>query len=51
MIKKTYNKIVALISGMTDKAVHELLQNMQKSLDYCMEENRVLKEELHEKYE
>ena len=23
---------------------------MQKSLDYCMEENRVLKEELHEKY-
>jgi len=47
VIRKTYNKILALITGMTGKAVQETLLNMQKSLDYCMEENRVMREELY----
>jgi putative transposase len=50
MLQETYIKILGLISGLTDKAAQEALLNMQKSLDYCVEENRVFREELREKY-
>ena len=50
MVKKTYARILGPISGMTEKAVQDALLNMQKSLDYCMEENRILREELREKH-
>ena len=50
MVRKTLTKFMAFISGLTDKAAQEALLNMQKSLDYCMEENRVLREELREKH-
>ena len=50
MIQKTLHLFTALMAGMTDKAAQATLLNMQKSLDYCMEENRVLREQLKDKY-
>jgi hypothetical protein len=42
MIRKTLNLFATLMTGMTDKEAQAALLNMQKSIDYCMEENRVL---------
>ena len=50
MIRKTLNLFTALMAGLTDKAAQAALLNMQKSIDYCMEENRVLWEQLKDKY-
>jgi len=50
MIRKTLNLFTALMAGMTDKVAQAALLNMQKSIDYCMEENRVLREQLKDKY-
>ncbi len=50
MIKETYDKFTALINGVNDEATKDLLLNMQKSLDYCAEENKVLREVLQERY-
>ena len=50
MIRKTLHVFTAFMVGMTDKSAQAALLNMQKSLDYCMEENRVLREQLKERY-
>lgn len=50
MIRKTLHMFTAFMVGMTDKSAQAALLNMQKSLDYCMEENRVLREQLKERY-
>jgi len=50
MIRKTLHLFTALMAGMTDKAAQAALLNMQKSLDYCMEENRVLREQIKDNY-
>ncbi len=46
MIRLTYNLINALIAGLSDKNIQTALLHMQKSVDYLIEENRVLREQL-----
>lgn len=43
---KVYSRFMSFIVGMQDKVTQDALDNLQKSLEYCMEENRVLKEQL-----
>ena len=50
MFKKTFTLFSALITGLPDKAAQAALLNMQKSLDYCIEENKILREQLRIKY-
>ena len=50
MIKETYNKFKAIIKGVSDDATKDLLLNLQKSLEYCVEENSVLREVLRDEY-
>ena len=50
MIKETFNKFKAIIKGVSDNEVKDLLLNLQKSLEYCIEENSVLREVLSENY-
>ena len=45
----TYNLIQALIVGLNGKDVKPALLHMQKSIDYLIEENRVLREQLKSK--
>jgi len=49
MIRLTYNLINALIAGLSDKNIQTALLHMQKSIDYLIEENRVLREQLKSK--
>jgi regulator of replication initiation timing len=41
---KVYGRFMGFIAGMQNKVVQDSIDNLQKSLEYCMEENRVLKE-------
>jgi hypothetical protein len=50
MIKDTYNKFKAIIKGVSDDTTKDLLLNLQKSLEYCMEENSVLREVLRDDF-
>lgn len=50
MIKETYNKVKAIIKGVSDDTTKDLLLNLQKSLEYCMEENSVLREVLRDDF-
>jgi len=50
MIKETYNKFKAIIKGVSDDTTKDLLLNLQKSLEYCMEENSVLREVLRDDF-
>ena len=43
---KVYSRFMGFIAGMQEKAAQDAINNLQQSLDYCMEENRVLKEQL-----
>ena len=43
---KVYSRFMGFISGMQEKAAQDVINNLQQSLDYCIEENRVLKEQL-----
>jgi hypothetical protein len=45
---KVYGRFMGFIAGVQDKVVQDSIENLQKSLEYCMEENRVLKELLEE---
>lgn len=45
---KVYGRFMGFIAGAKDKVVQDSIENLQKSLEYCMEENRVLKELLEE---
>ena len=45
---KVYDRFMGFIAGVQDKVVQDSIENLQKSLEYCMEENRVLKELLEE---
>lgn len=38
-VKETYNKFKAIIKVVSDDTTKDLLLNLQKSLEYCMEEN------------
>jgi hypothetical protein len=49
MIRLTYNLLQALIAGLNSKDVKTALSHMQKSIDYLIEENRVLREQLKSK--
>lgn len=48
MIRKTFHYFTALVAGLSDHAAQQALLNLQKSLEYCMEENRVLREQLQQ---
>ena len=48
--KDFLKKFDALIQGTTDSATRDLLENLQNSLSYCLEENAVLREVLHDRY-
>ncbi len=50
MIKETYNKFKAIIKGVSDDTTKDLLLNLQKSLEYCVEENSVLREVLRDDF-
>ena len=50
MIKETFDKFSALIRGLNDDAVKDAFLNFQKSLEYCIEENNVMREVLRDKY-
>jgi hypothetical protein len=50
MIKETFNKFSALIHGLNNNAVKDAFLNFQKSLEYCIEENNVMREVLRDKY-
>ncbi len=50
MIKETFDKFAALIKGLNDDAVKDAFLNFQKSLEYCIEENNVMREVLRDKY-
>ncbi len=50
MIKETFDKFTALIKGVNDDAVKDAFLNFQKSLEYCVEENNVMREVLRDKY-
>ena len=49
MLKDTLAKFSAMIKGTTDDATRNLLENLQTSLEYAIEENSVLREVLAEK--
>lgn len=51
MLKETLAKFAAMIKGTNDDATRALLENLQKSLEYCIEENNILRETLREKLE
>lgn len=51
MIKETFDKFKAVITGVSDDTTRNLLQNLQKSLEYCVEENAVLREVLRDNYD
>ena len=44
MMRQTLKLFTALMMNLTDKGIQAALLNMQKSIDYCIEENRVLPE-------
>jgi hypothetical protein len=46
MMRQTLKLFTALMKSLTDKGTQAALLNMQKSIDYCIEENRVLREQL-----
>ena len=48
MIKETFDKFAALIQGLNDDAVKDAFVNFQKSLEYCVEENSVMREVLRD---
>ena len=50
MIKETFNKFAALMEGVNNDAVKNAFLNFQKSLEYCIEENTVMREVLRDKY-
>jgi hypothetical protein len=50
MIKDTFDKFTALLQGLNDDAIKDAFVNFQKSLEYCLEENNVLREVLRDKY-
>ncbi len=50
MIKETFDKFSALIQGLNDDAVKDAFVNFQKSLEYTIEENSVMREVLRDKY-
>ena len=43
---KVYSRFMGFIAGMQEKAAQDAINNLQQSLDYCIEENRVLREQL-----
>jgi len=45
---KVYSRFMSFIAGMQDKVVQDTVNNLQQSLEYCMEENRILREQLQE---
>jgi transposase InsO family protein len=49
--KDFLKKFDAVIQGTADSATRDLLENLQKSLAYCLEENSVLREVLHDRYD
>jgi hypothetical protein len=50
MIKETFDKFAALIQGLNDDTIKDAFVNFQKSLEYCIEENNVMREVLRDKY-
>ncbi len=50
MIKETFDKFAALIQGLNDDAVKDAFVNFQKSQEYCIEENTVMREVFRDKY-
>ena len=50
MIKNTLTFLTGLLSGFSDDIVRQTLLNMQKSVDYLQEENKILRQQLREKY-
>lgn len=48
MLKELLAKFSAVIQGTTSDAARDLLENLQKSLQYCVEENAVLREILEQ---
>jgi hypothetical protein len=46
MIRLTYNLLQALIAGLSGNDVNSAFLHMQKSIDYLIEENRMLREQL-----
>lgn len=50
MIKETFNKFKALIQGISNDETKDLLLNLEKSLEYCIEENNILREVLRDEY-
>ena len=50
MVRKTLHLFTALVAGLSEKAAQRALLNLQKSLDYCIEKNRVLREQLRDKH-
>lgn len=48
MLKELLVKFSAVIQGTTSDAARDLLENLQKSLEYCVEENAVLREILEQ---
>jgi len=50
MIKETFNKFAALMEGVNNDTVKDAFLNFQKSLEYCIEENTVMREVLRNKY-
>ena len=43
---EVYSRFMGFIAGMQEKAARDAINNLQQSLDYCREENHVLKEQL-----
>ena len=41
---RLYGRFMGFMIGMTDKNAQDIIENQQKAIDYCMEENRVYKE-------
>lgn len=50
MIKNTLTFLTGLLSGFSDDVARHALLSMQKSIDYLQEENKILRQQLREKY-
>jgi hypothetical protein len=46
MIKETFDKFATLMEGVNNDAVKDAFLNIQKSLEYCIEENNAMREVL-----